>query len=86
MSSPDPGLCGACRHVRTVTTDRGSVFRLCRRSRTDDRYPRYPRLPVRSCPGFERASESDDENDDGRVGASGPGESPRSGSSERGGA
>ncbi len=48
----DPGLCGSCRHCRRVTTPR-SVFLLCERSADDPRFPRYPRLPVRSCPGYE---------------------------------
>lgn len=85
MSSPNPGLCESCVHARAVTSDRGSVFLLCRRSRADERYPRYPRLPVRSCPGFERASESEDEDHDGRVAGFGSGEPPRRGSSGRGG-
>jgi hypothetical protein len=42
-----------CRHSRTVTTARGSHFRLCQRSVTDPRYARYPALPVVQCPGFE---------------------------------
>lgn len=50
----DPGLCGRCRHARRVGNDRGSVFLLCARSRTDVTFPRYPRLPVRDCPGYER--------------------------------
>lgn len=52
--APDPGLCGECRHVRIVASRRGSRFYLCERSREDDSYPRYPRLPVVQCPGFER--------------------------------
>ena len=48
-----PGLCGRCRHAKRVVSDRGSRFILCRRSRTDPAYPRYPRLPVLACPGFE---------------------------------
>lgn len=52
-ASPD-GLCPGCRHARRVTTPR-SVFLLCERSRDDARYERYPRQPVRSCPGFEAA-------------------------------
>lgn len=47
------GLCDRCRHQRLVPNTRGSVFSLCERSRTDPAYPRYPRLPVLSCPGFE---------------------------------
>ena len=50
---PDPiGLCGRCRHAQQVRTPR-SVFWLCGRSRTDARFERYPRLPMRACEGFE---------------------------------
>jgi hypothetical protein len=48
------GLCDSCRHQRIVRNTRGSSFSLCERSRTDERYPKYPRLPVERCPGFER--------------------------------
>lgn len=47
------GLCDSCRHQRLVPNTRGSVFSLCERSRRDPAFPRYPRLPVLSCPGFE---------------------------------
>lgn len=47
------GLCGSCRHHRVVENRRGSVFYMCHRSRTDPTYPKYPPLPVLSCPGFE---------------------------------
>jgi hypothetical protein len=47
-------LCPECRHVQSITSDKGSVFWLCRRSRADPRYPKYPPQPVVSCPGFER--------------------------------
>jgi hypothetical protein len=50
--SPDPGLCGHCRHARLVDSGR-SVFYLCGRSFTDPAYRKYPPLPVRACPGFE---------------------------------
>jgi hypothetical protein len=41
-----------------VRNTRGSVFSLCRRSRTEpDRFPRYPRLPVLRCEGYERRGE-----------------------------
>ena len=53
MPAPPVGLCDSCHHQRVVRTTRGSSFSLCRRSKEDDRYPRYPRLPVRSCPGYE---------------------------------
>jgi hypothetical protein len=52
---PPPGLCESCRHQQIVRNTRGSSFSLCRRSKTEpDRFPRYPRLPVMSCPGYER--------------------------------
>lgn len=51
---PEAGLCNRCRHQQTVRTTRGSVFSLCRRSRDEpERFPRYPRIPVLQCPGFE---------------------------------
>jgi hypothetical protein len=53
MTEPPAGLCGGCRHQRLVPNTRGSVFSLCQRSRTDERFPRYPRIPVGSCVGFE---------------------------------
>jgi hypothetical protein len=55
-SRPPTGLCDRCLHQRLVPNTRGSVFSLCERSRTDPAYPRYPRLPVLSCPGFEPGS------------------------------
>jgi hypothetical protein len=57
MPSGTPaGLCDRCVHQRLVRTTRGSVFSLCQRSRTDpEHYPRYPRLPVLRCAGFEAA-------------------------------
>lgn len=54
-SRPAAGLCDRCLHQKLVPNTRGSVFSLCERSRTDPAYPRYPRLPVLSCPGFEPA-------------------------------
>lgn len=53
MTDVPPGLCGRCRHAREIRSDRGSRFILCERSRDDPRFARYPRLPVRACPGFE---------------------------------
>jgi hypothetical protein len=53
-AAPPTGLCDRCRHQQIVRNTRGSVFSLCRRSRDEpDRFPRYPRLPVLSCPGFQ---------------------------------
>ena len=54
MSRPDAGLCDTCAHQRVVGNTRGSRFSLCERSREDPAYPRYPRLPVTRCRGWER--------------------------------
>ena len=57
---PRAGLCDRCRHQQIVRTTRGSVFSLCRRSRAEpDRFPRYPRLPVLRCPGYEAGAAED---------------------------
>lgn len=53
MPGPPVGLCDRCRHQQVVRTTRGSSFSLCRRSKEDTRYPKYPRIPVLSCPGYE---------------------------------
>ena len=48
------GLCDSCKHQKIVRSGRGSVFSMCLRHRTDERFPKYPRIPVESCPGYER--------------------------------
>ncbi|HWH43625.1 MAG TPA: hypothetical protein VNT32_02740 [Thermoleophilaceae bacterium] len=51
---PDAGLCDHCRHQRVVRNTRGSSFSLCERSRAQpEEFPRYPRLPVMQCRGYE---------------------------------
>jgi hypothetical protein len=50
----DPGLCGYCRYASVKATQRGTTYLRCTRSVWDDRLPKYPRLPVRDCPGFAR--------------------------------
>lgn len=60
IPGPPVGLCDSCRHQQVVPNTRGSVFSLCRRSRTEpDRFPRYPRLPVLRCGGHEPPGEPD---------------------------
>jgi hypothetical protein len=52
--APGAGLCDSCAHQQVVRNTRGSVFSLCLRSRTEpERYPRYPRVPVVQCEGWE---------------------------------
>jgi hypothetical protein len=53
------GLCESCVHQRVVKNTRGSRFSLCERSKTEPEYPKYPRVPVLECRGYEpRASGS----------------------------
>src|SRR4029079_15110831 len=44
-----------CAHAAVIRNDRGSTFVRCELSRTDPRFPRYPRLPVVSCVGYDRS-------------------------------
>lgn len=48
------GLCTRCRHMEVVGSAKGSRFYLCRLSSVDAGFPKYPRLPVMHCRGFER--------------------------------
>lgn len=47
------GLCGDCSHTRIIRSDRGTKFHRCQLSDIDSRFPKYPRLPVRSCAGYK---------------------------------
>jgi len=47
------GLCETCRFLRTQGTKRGAIFYRCGRADEDERFMRYPPLPVRACQGFE---------------------------------
>jgi hypothetical protein len=49
------GLCADCLHVRRVESARGSLFYRCERSASDPKFPRYPRLPVIDCEGYEQS-------------------------------
>ncbi len=55
-STNEAGLCTECRNVRIIRSDRGSVFYLCQLAAADPRFPKYPSLPVRDCPGFQPAA------------------------------
>ena len=48
------GLCDSCLHQKLVGNTRGSKFSLCERSKTDERFPKYPRVPVLDCRGYEK--------------------------------
>jgi hypothetical protein len=47
------GLCGDCRHAIVRPTKRGTVYLRCGLAALDDRFAKYPRLPVISCPGHQ---------------------------------
>ena len=58
MASPGAGLCDRCLHQQVVRNTRGSRFSLCRRSKSDPDYARYPPVPVLRCRGFEARAAS----------------------------
>jgi hypothetical protein len=47
------GLCASCNHVKVTISDKGSTFYFCLRSSTEPTFPKYPRLPVVQCIGYE---------------------------------
>jgi hypothetical protein len=51
------GLCADCRHMRPIRSDKGSIFFLCGRAATEPEFPKYPRLPVLRCAGYEKRTE-----------------------------
>jgi hypothetical protein len=59
MGRMDPGLCGHCAHCQLIEGAR-TRFYLCRLAAVDDRFPRYPRLPVLSCAGHREGVASFD--------------------------
>jgi hypothetical protein len=50
------GLCADCRFARINRSDRGTLFYQCGKAFEDPRFPKYPRLPVRACDGYEPAA------------------------------
>ena len=47
------GLCLNCLHGRRVVSAKASEFWRCAKSDTDPSFPKYPRLPVLKCDGYE---------------------------------
>jgi len=39
--------------MQIMKSDRGSTFYMCQLSLTDPAFPKYPRLPVLRCAGYE---------------------------------
>ena len=55
------GLCASCVHARRTGNAKGPGFILCGLSKSDPSFPKYPRLPVMKCPGFERLTPPNEE-------------------------
>lgn len=55
-----PGLCASCTHALLNQTRRGTAYLRCGRAAWDATLPRYPRLPVAECAGYERREETDE--------------------------
>ena len=55
----EAGLCATCSWVAIMRSDRGSIFLRCERAKADPAYPKYPRLPVLRCPGWEKRAPTD---------------------------
>lgn len=53
------GLCATCRHLVVITSDRGSTFVQCGLAKTDQRFRKYPPLPVLVCAGYLPRSAED---------------------------
>jgi hypothetical protein len=47
------GLCADCKHMKQIVSERGRVFYQCGRGLSDPEFPKYPRLPVLICRGYE---------------------------------
>jgi hypothetical protein len=50
------GLCADCVNAQKIRSDRGAQFIFCKLSTADPTFPKYPRLPVLACSGFELLS------------------------------
>jgi hypothetical protein len=53
------GLCADCRYAQRIESSKGSVFTLCTLSKSNPRFPKYPRLPVLACKGYRRQTVGD---------------------------
>ncbi len=52
------GLCAHCRFMKKIESARGSIFYLCQLSATDPAFPKYPRLPMLQCRGYEQKEDT----------------------------
>jgi hypothetical protein len=56
-------LCETCAWMRKVTTPKGSRFLLCRLSKANPAFPKYPPQPVVRCEGFTQNQAVTDEKE-----------------------
>jgi len=59
----NPGLCATCAWARRVVSSRESVYWRCARAEVDPRFPKYPRLPVLACAGWEEGEGDEEEGE-----------------------
>jgi hypothetical protein len=52
MSQQRVGLCASCLHATVQKSAKGQTFWRCRLADEDERFLRYPPLPVSACSGF----------------------------------
>ncbi len=53
-------LCETCQNLQEVITPRGSRFLLCKLSKTDPAYPKYPPQPIIRCDGYQIREKSEE--------------------------
>jgi hypothetical protein len=52
-NTPAVGLCATCVNMKPIRSDRGSLFYRCLLSDKNPAFPKYPRLPVLRCVGWQ---------------------------------
>ena len=55
----DIGLCAECVHHSIVSNKHESEFHLCLKNKSDSSFPKYPRLPVLNCKGYQSAKKDE---------------------------
>ncbi len=65
MEGPPPesavaGLCADCLHAKKLETKIGATIYLCGLAAKQPRLPKFPRLPVLACIGYEKQRREDE--------------------------
>ncbi|HEV3204155.1 MAG TPA: hypothetical protein VGY77_07225 [Gemmataceae bacterium] len=53
-------LCETCAMMREIVTPKGSRFLLCRLSKSDPAYPKYPPQPIVRCQGYHTSDKNEE--------------------------